>query len=178
VRDQERACAVSSRGTREYTCFSMRRYGIWPVLLLASLLTAATARAAEISWTLPATHRDGTPIAPPAAARIVVEVYWGPTKDGPWEPVASSCPGATTATVPDPPPARTRWYTAKSTLDGVKSGFAPPVRRTNYSIPIPLAVKKIVRKALERKKAVVLLVLALFAVLLWMFRLRRDRKGG
>jgi hypothetical protein len=156
----------------------MKRTRVHGLLLLASLLVASTGYGASISWTPPTTYKDGSPIPPSDVKRIVMEVYSGPTKDGPWKPVASSYPGQTTVTVPDPPPASTLWYTMKSTLDGSESGFAAPVRMTNYSITdLPIA-KKIARMAVHHKKLSFLLLMGLFFGLVLLLRYRGKRRKG
>jgi hypothetical protein len=154
----------------------MKKTRFLTILSLASLLLASNGYGAKISWTLPTAYKDGSPIAPSDARRIVVDVYWGPTKEGPWMPVASSGPGGTTASAPDPPPWETRWYTVKSTLGGVESDFAAPVRRTNYSIPITSLGKRIAKKMLANKGAVILSGMLLLLGLAWFVR-HRGRRG-
>lgn len=145
-------------------------------MTLAFLLTASGVQGAQLSWTLPDRRQDGTPLAPSDAARVIVQVYWSRSKEGPWEPVASSLPGATTVTVPDPPPASSRWYTAKAALEGAESGFAAPVRRTNYAVPVPRLVRDLAKKAMERRKAALLAAAALVLGLGWAIRLRNKRR--
>lgn len=148
------------------------------MLVLAFLLPAAGAHGARISWTLPTTYQDGRPLDPVDARKIVVEVYSGPTRTGPWKPVATSGPGGMTATVPDPPFARTRWYTVKAVLRGAESDFAAPVPMTGYSVPIRAIAKRLFRAAFRRGE----LLAALATVLLvpgiaWLWaRRRRLRK--
>jgi hypothetical protein len=156
----------------------MRRTRVHALLLVACLMVASNAHGATISWTLPNTYKDGHPIASSDVKRIVVEAYSGPTKDGPWIPVAVSSPGATAVMVPDPPPARTRWYTVKSTLDGAESDFAVPVRRTNYSIPVLPLAKKIAKKAIAHKKAVFLMLVGIVLGLAWRRWYRGHRGRG
>ena len=148
------------------------------LLLLASLLVASSGYGAQLSWTLPTVHKDGTPMDAADVRKIVVKVYWGPTKDGPWQHVASSYPGGSTATVPDPPPAKSRWYTVKSTLDGAESEFAVPVRKTNYSIPVSSFFRKIAKAAIARKKMVLLMVMVLLLGLAGFLRYRGKRRRG
>lgn len=142
--------------------------------LLASLVIATTGYAATVSWSLPASYSDGTPIAPADIQQIQVKVYESPGKGGPWKWVATSPPGATSIKVEDPPPGHTLWYTVKSSLHGAESGIAEPVRKTNFDI-LPLA-KKVMRKMITPRKMTALLFLLLLGGLVWYFRYRG--KGG
>jgi hypothetical protein len=142
--------------------------------LLASLAIATTGYAATVSWSLPASYSDGTPIAPADIQQIHVKVYKSPGKGGPWKWVATSPPGATSIKVEDPPPGHTLWYTVKSSLHGAESGIAEPVRKTNFDI-LPLA-KKVMRKMITPRKMTALLFLLLLGGLVWYFRYRG--KGG
>jgi hypothetical protein len=153
------------------------------LLFLAPLWVASAGYAGTLSWDLPPTYADGDPIATEESRRILVEVYAGPSKNGPWKWIATSLPGATSVAVMDPPPGETLWYTAKSNLSGRESVYAAPVKKTNYSIPILPTVKKIAKKVLARKKLVVLVFLAfllLLAGVVWGLRVRgrnRSRTG-
>ena len=152
------------------------------ILFLAPLWVASAGYAGTMSWDLPTTYADGTPIPTAESRKIVVEVYAGPSKTGPWKGVATSLPGATSVAVMDPSPLETIWYTAKSTLSGGESAYAAPVKKTNYSIPIPPALKKIAKKVLARKKLVVLAALVfllLLAGVAWALRVRgRKKRNG
>jgi hypothetical protein len=148
------------------------------ILFLASLGFASAGYAGTLSWDLPTTYVDGTPIAAAESRKIVVEVYAGPSKDGPWKWVATSLPGATSVAVMDPSPLETFWYTAKSTLPGSESVHAVPVKKTNYSIPILPTVKKIAKKMFTRKKMIFLAFLLLLVCGVWVLRVRgRTRQG-
>ena len=148
------------------------------ILFLASLGFASAGYAGTLSWDLPTTYADGTPIAAAESRKIVVEVYAGPSKDGPWKWVATSLPGATSVAVMDPAPLETFWYTAKSTLPGSESVYAAPVKKTNYSIPILPTAKKIAKKMFTRKKTILLGFLLLLVCVAWALRVRgRTRKG-
>jgi hypothetical protein len=148
------------------------------ILFLAPLGFASAGYAGTLSWDLPTTYADGTPIAAAESRKIVVEVYAGPSKDGPWKWVATSLPGATSVAVMDPLPLETFWYTAKSTLPGSESVYAAPVKKTNYSIPILPTVKKIAKKMFTRKKMIFLAFLLLLVCVVWALRVRgRTRKG-
>jgi hypothetical protein len=131
-----------------------------------------------MTWSLPTTYADGTPIATAESRRIVVEVYAGPTKNGPWKWIATSLPGGTSVAVMDPLPWETLWYTAKSNLSGSRSVYAAPMKRTNYSITISPTMKKIAKKMFTRKKIIFLAFLLLLAGVAWALRVRgRKRKG-
>ena len=152
---------------------------ILAILFLAPLWVASAGYAGTLSWDLPTAYADRTPIATAESRKIVVEVYSGPTKNGPWKGIATSLPGATSVAVMDPPPLETFWYTAKSNLSGGESVYAVPVKKTNYSIPIRPTLKKIAKKMLARKKLVVLVFLVfllLLAGVVWALRVRgRNR---
>jgi hypothetical protein len=151
------------------------------ILLLAPLMIAAEGYGAKISWTLPISYADGTPIDPADVGKIVVEVYSGPTEKGPWKWIAASLPGATAVTVPDPPAWQTLWYTVRSTLQGAESAYAIPVSKTNRSIPsIPFTymMKKIAKKMMTMKKMIFLLFLVLLACLIGFVWYRGKRGKG
>jgi hypothetical protein len=163
----------------------MKKTLFWVILLLAPLLIAADGHNAKLSWTLPTSYADGTPINPADIGKIVVEVYSGPTEKGPWKWIASSLPGATSVMIPGPPAWQTLWYTAKSTLQGAESVYAVPVSKTNLSIPsIPITrvmMKKIAKKMLTMKKMIVLfflVFLVLLAALIGILRHRGRRRKG
>ena len=135
--------------------------------------------AGTLSWQLPPTYADGTPIALQSPGKIIVEVYAGPSRNGPWKWIATSLPGATSVAVTDPSPWETLWYTAKSNLSGGESAYAAPVKKTNYSLPVLPTAKKIAKKMLARKKLVALMFLVfllLLAGVVWALRVRgRNR---
>lgn len=151
------------------------------ILFLAPLWVASAGYAGVLSWDLPTTYADGTPIAKGESRKIIVEVYAGPSKNGPWRAIATSLPGATSVAVMDPSPLETLWYRARSTLSGSVSVYTAPVKQTNYSIPIPPTLKKIAKKMLARKK-LILLVFLVFLLLLaggaWALRVRRRKRKG
>jgi hypothetical protein len=147
------------------------------ILFLAPLWVASAGHAGVLSWDLPKTYADGTPIATEESRRIIVEVYAGPSKNGPWKGVATSSAGATSVAVMDPSPGKTLWYTVKSTLSGSESVYAVPVKKTNYSVPILPTAKKIAKKMLARKKWVALLFLLLLAGVVWALRDRGRKRN-
>lgn len=148
------------------------------ILFLAPLWVASAGYAGTLSWVLPTSYADGTPIATAESQKIVVEVYAGTTKNGPWKWIATSLPGATSVAVMDPSPWKTLWYTTKTTLPGSESVYAAPVKQTNYSIPNSPTVKKIAKKMFTRKKSIFLGFLLLLAGVVWALRVRgRKRKG-
>ena len=149
-------------------------------LFLASLWAASAGYAATVSWVLPSTYADGDPIATADSRRILVEVYAGPSENGPWKWIATSVPGATSVAVTDPPFGETLWYTVKSNLSGGQSAFAVPVKKTSYSIHIRPTMKKIAKEMLARKKTVLLVspaILFLLIGVVWALRVRwRNRR--
>jgi len=145
-------------------------------VLLSSLATATAGYAATVSWNLPASYSDGTPIAPSDIQRIQVKVYTGPAKTGPWKWVATSLPGATSAKVEDPAPGRTLWYTVRSSLQGAESEYGEPVGKTNFDI-LPIA-KKVMRKMITPRKMAALFSLLLLGGLVWFLRHRRKKGKG
>lgn len=151
----------------------------WLILLLAPLqVAAAKGPDAVISWTLPTSYADGAPIDPAAVQQIVVKVYSGPSRNGPWSLVAVSLPGATSVTVPAPSAWKTNWYTARSSLQGADSEYAVPVSKTNFSIPFTPMVKKIAKKMLTVKKMIFLFLLVLLACLVVILRYCGKRGNG
>lgn len=152
---------------------------IWgAIILLAILSTASAGDAATISWKLPTTYADETPIAPADVQKIVVRVYAGAGRTGPWKWVATSLPGATSVMVMDPSVGQTLWYGLKSTLNGMESEYSDPVRRTNLAIPIFPFMKKMAKKMLTVKKMTFLVFLLLLVGLAWRIRHRRKRGTG
>jgi hypothetical protein len=148
------------------------------ILFLAPLWVATAAYAGTLSWVLPPTYTNGDPISTEESRRIIVAVYAGPSKNGPWKWIATSLPGATSVTVMDPSPGETLWYTAKSNLSGKESVYAVPVKKTNYSIPILPTAKKIAKKMLARKKLIILVFLLLLAGVVWTLRILGRNRGG
>ena len=147
------------------------------LLFLAPLWVASAGYAGTLSWDLPPTYADGDPIATEESRRILVEVYAGPSENGPWKWIATSLPGATSVAVMDPAPWETLWYTAKSNLSGRESAYAVPVKKTNYSIPILPTLKKIAKKVFTRNKLIFLFFLLLLAGAVWALRVRgRNRR--
>jgi hypothetical protein len=173
-----RISSIPSRIRRVYTGTNMKKTLFWVILLLAPLLIAAEGSDAKISWSLPNSYANGTPIDPADVQKIVVKVYSGPSRNGPWGWVATSLPGATSATVPAPSAGQTIWYTAKSSLQGADSEYAVPVSKTNLSIPITPMMKKIAKKMLTMKKMILLLFLVLLAGLVGLVRYRGKRGKG
>jgi len=150
---------------------------ILALLFLAPLWVASAGYAGTLSWDLPPTYADGDPIATEESRRILVEVYAGPSENGPWKWIATSLPGATSVAVMDPAPWETLWYTAKSNLSGRESAYAVPVKKTNYSIPILPTLKKIAKKVFTRNKLIFLFFLLLLAGAVWALRVRgRNRR--
>lgn len=152
---------------------------IWGVIiLLATLSTAYAGDAATISWKLPTAYADETPIAPADVQKIVVRVYAGTGRTGPWKWVATSLPGTTSVMVMDPSVGQTLWYALKSTLNGMESEYTDPVRWTNLSIPVFPIMKKMAKKILTVKKMTFLIFLLLLVGLAWRIRYRRKSGTG
>jgi hypothetical protein len=148
------------------------------IIFLVPLLFASPGYAAKISWTLPTSFANGTPIDPASVQKIVVKVYSGPTMTGPWKWMATSSPGASSATVQGPGLGETLWYTCTATLDGEESGHATAVSKTNL-----VDVEKIFlffrRKHIPHaKKIAFLLFLLLLAGFLSAIRFRRKKAEG
>ena len=147
------------------------------ILFLLPLWVASAGYAGTLSWDLPPTYTNGDPISTEESRKIIVAVYAGPSKNGPWKWIATSLPGATSVAVMDPSLWETLWYTAKSNLSGRESVYAVPVKKTNYSIPILPTAKKIAKKMLARKKWVALLFLLLLAGVVWALRDRGRKRN-
>jgi hypothetical protein len=99
----------------------MKKWGIFAAILL---LLAGLAMAAEVRWSLPDKYVDNTAIAPADQAKITVEVFTGPSAQGPWGSAGIAAPGATSfLTAPDPARGTTLWYNAKATLNGKTSAY-------------------------------------------------------
>jgi len=152
------------------------RLAILLVLLALAPALATAGHASTFSWNLPSSHADGSPMDPQDMRKIIVKVYAGPTKTGPWKWVATSLPGATSVMVMDPLPGHTLWYTATAILQGAESEYADPLSKTNLAFPILPFAKKVAKKMMARKKLIVLLSLILLVCLAWVIRYRR-RKG-
>jgi hypothetical protein len=155
----------------------MGKNPLWAAILLVplALALATPGHPATISWNLPASHADGSPMDPQDSRKMTVRVYAGPTKTGPWKWVATSLPGATSVMVMDPLPGQTFWYTATANLYGAESEFADPVSKTNLAFPVLPFAKKVIRKLMTVKKMMALLSLILLVCLAWMIRHRRRR---
>ena len=116
------------------------RGGILPFVLtvaFAILLSVSVAWAATLSWTGPTTYTDGSAIPAADQARITYTPYTGASASGPWTARPATVAGATSATVPDPSPGATLYYTVDATLDGMTSAkVSPPVSKTApYRMP-------------------------------------------
>lgn len=156
----------------------MRTMIIRGIFLLVPLLMSTAGHAAKISWILPTSYTDGTPIDPNEVDKIVVKVYSGPSRTGPWAWVATSLPGATSSAVLDPIPGHILWYTVKTSLHGVESDYAVPVRKINLSFPIVPTIKKLMKWMITPKKMAFLSFLLLLAGTAWAIRHRRKKKHG
>ncbi len=148
------------------------------IIFLLFLLIASPGDAAKISWTLPTSYANGTPIAPAKVQEIVVKVYKGPTMTGPWKWMATSSPGASSVTVQGPGVGETFWYTCTATLNGEESGYATAVSRTNL-VDLEKIFLFFRRKHIPHaKKIAFLLFLLLLAGFLSAIRFRRKKAEG
>lgn len=142
-----------------------RKSGSIVIPLLAFLLFALPGHAGTLRWTLPSSYTDGSPIDPADVRKIVVRVYAGPSRTGPWKWIATSDPGSESIGVSDPEPGETYWYVSKAVLGGVESGFSAPVRRTNLAVLNARFGKKVLRRIRSRKREAILGSVFLLAVL-------------
>lgn len=96
------------------------------------------ANAATLSWTPPTHYTDNTAIAPAEKAAAIYTPAWATSDLGPtgnWTDLANTAPGATSATVPNPSPGQTRFYSVKVTINGATSPYAVPAW---YTLPFPV----------------------------------------
>ena len=155
----------------------MNKRFFFAIIFLAPLMMASTGIDTRISWSLPTSYADGTPIDPADVQKIIVRVYTGPAKTGPWKWVATSSPGATSANVIGPPGGQTLWYTAKSTLRGAESDYAVPASKTNLDLLTSPVVKKVIEKMITPKKMIALSFLLLLIASGWLIWHRKRFKG-
>lgn len=156
----------------------MKLFLVFFFLFLAPPASAAGGNDVRIGWDLPTSYTDATPIDRGDVQQILVMVYMGPAKTGPWKWVAASPPGATSVAVPGPPAGQTCWYTVKSSLHGAESEYAIPVSKTNFDIPISLFANKAFEKMFTKKKILFLLFLLVLVGsigLIW-YRRKEVRK--
>ena len=99
------------------------------VLIVALLLMPVGVTAATLTWEAP-TYSDNTVIPPDLAARIVYTPFIADSATGPWVAGNKTAPGALSATLPDPAPGATRWYTVDATLGNQTSAKAVPASKT------------------------------------------------
>jgi hypothetical protein len=83
-----------------------------------------------LSWTAPGNYTDGSAISAADQALIVYTPFTGPAATGPWSARPSTTAGATSATVPEPSPGTTLYYTLDCTLNGQTSAKATAVSKT------------------------------------------------
>ncbi len=95
----------------------MKGRKIGPIIIFLSLFVITTAIGATLTWELPGTRADGTPLRMEEKGKIIMKVYSGPTKKGPWQWIATSLPGGTSITVMDSLPGKTLWYTVRYSLN-------------------------------------------------------------
>jgi hypothetical protein len=148
------------------------------IIFLAPLLMGSNGHDAKISWNLPTSYSDGTPIVSADVQKIVVKVYVGPSSTGPWKWIATSLPGATSASVIGPTIGQTLWYTVKSSLNDAESDYADPVSKTNLALLTAPIMKKVMKKMITPKKMIALLFLLLLIASGWLIWHRKRRLKG
>lgn len=95
--------------------------------LMATLPTLTLA--ATLTWTQP-TYVDNSVIPASIASQIVYSPYMGDTVSGPWVAGPKTAPGILSATLPDPAPGATKWYTVEGTLGTQTGPKATPASKT------------------------------------------------
>ena len=138
---------------------------ILPWLILLSLVISTVGNAGVLSWKLPVSYADGRSINPGDVQKIIVKVYSGPTKGGPWQWIATSLPGASSVMVIDPQPGHTLWYTARAILKGRESEYAAPISE-RAPLDLKWMAKQFIRNTRiphARKIALVLIVIFIAA---------------
>ena len=115
---------------------------LFVLLALIVAVMSTTAIAAVLTWTAPTTYTDASAIAPADIARIVYTPYYGAATTGPWTAGTTTGAGILTATLPDPSPGATRWYTVDATLDGQTSAKGVAASKTvPFRVPaVPVLV--------------------------------------
>jgi len=156
----------------------MKKRVFWAIIFLAPLVMASTGYDAKISWSLPTSYADGTPIDPADVRKISVMVFMGPAKTGPWKWIATSSPGATSVAVVVPSTGQTNWFTVASTLDGRESEYSVPVSKANLAKSITAIAKKVAEKMFTVKKMIFLFFLILLIGLIWGIWYSRKRVKG
>jgi hypothetical protein len=150
-------------------------FGKYPLAMagLTLFLAASAGDAATVSWTLPSTYMNGSPIGQSDVVKITVNVYEGPSKTGPWKLIAASRPGATSVVIPDPPRGRPSWYVLNATLGNETSDFSEPVIKTGLLPPI---VYKIAEKTFTRKKVAFLISILSICGIVFLIRYAVKRR--
>ena len=109
---------------------------VTPVLLVIAL----PAFAAILSWSPPNYYTSGQVIFPVDKDYIMYMPYTGNSASGPWIPLSLTPEGATSASVPEPDPGTTLWYTVDANLYGMTSVKAAAVSKTVDPLPPPILV--------------------------------------
>jgi len=156
----------------------MKRRKIGPIIIFLSLFVITTAYSATLTWKLPGTRADGTPLSKEESGQIIMKVYSGPTKKGPWQWIATSLPGNSSISVMDPPPGKTLWYTVKSTLNGAESSFATPVKKTNYLGLVKRLIHSVKRAHIPHARKIAALSFLVLAVAFGWWIKRRIKKDS
>ena len=113
-----------------------KRIALLAAGVLGLLLISGTAVAGMLSWTPPNLYTDNTVISAADKAAAVYTPAIGTSGTGPWTDQGNTAPGATSATVPNPSPGQTRWYSVKVTINSVPSAYATP--GVSYTSPFPV----------------------------------------
>jgi hypothetical protein len=96
------------------------------VVILIPLAT----NAAEVSWDVP-TYTDNTVIPAGIASTIVYTPFMGDILSGPWVAGVKTAQGILSATMPDPAPGTTKFYTVSGAFPGGPDGpKAVPASKT------------------------------------------------
>ena len=100
------------------------------IVILLALLAAAPSIAAVVEWDAPTTYTDNTAIPAGKIPTIIYTPFIGDAPTGPWAAGNKTAPGILSATMPDPAPGATKFYTVSGTLDGQESAKAVPASKT------------------------------------------------
>ena len=100
------------------------------VIFILCLFIAAPSLAAVMDWDAPVTYTDNVAIPAGKVPTIVYTPFMGDTLTGPWTAGSKTAPGILSATMPDPAPGATKFYTVSGNLDGQESAKAVPASKS------------------------------------------------
>ena len=103
----------------------------WAIAFVLIFIGTTAAVAATLSWTGPTLYTDGTAIPSAKIATITYKTYYGSSASGPWTAGPVTGAGALSASVAEPAPGTTQWYTLEAALDNQVSGKAVAVSKTS-----------------------------------------------